>query len=329
MTTTLPGSKCLAAAIMGGSLLLAGCGQESHTANGSGELTLGVTDAPIDQAESLTIEFTGITVKPAEGEPIRIDLPDDNGDGEADPETITLTDLTGGQRIVLLDSATVPAGDYAWIRLNVNAEHDGIEDSIITLEDGSKPELRIPSGPQTGLKLVGGVTVPEGDAADVTIDFDLRKSVHETGNGKFIMRPTLRLVNTGSTGTLAGSIGDQFLTNQSCDPAVDGAAVYVYEGEVAPDDYTEEALDSGDIDPLTSSRPEQLEGSETWRYEVGFLEAGTYTVSFTCEADLDLGGENDYDEEATDNEMTFSGTAVEEITAGDTTTYDFTASSTQ
>lgn len=315
MIRTIPQTARLATALLGGALLVAGCSQ-SDSGTATGQLTIGITDAPVDRAQSITVQFTGITVKPADGEPEVLPFPDDNGDGQPDPRTLTLTDLNAGKRVVLLNNVTVAAGAYDWIRLHVQAEQDGVMDSTITLEDGSAHELFIPSGAQTGLKLVSGLTVPEGGTTDVTVDFDLRKSVHETGNGRFILRPTLRLVATDNTGSVAGTIGDQFLADNSCNPAVDGAAVYAFAGDVTPDDYTDRQTDNRDVDPLTTARPTLESGG--WEYTLAYLEPGTYTLAFTCEAGRDASD--------SDDALAFAGAGTAEVTAGSTTDFPFTAS---
>ena len=50
-----------------------------------------------------------------------------------------------------------------------------VGDSYVRLETGGEEcEMRVPSGDQTGLKLVRGFTVGAGTITDFTIDFDLR-----------------------------------------------------------------------------------------------------------------------------------------------------------
>ena len=146
---------------------LAGCGGgDSSTAQGT--LSLGVTDAPVDNANRVVVEFTGVSVKPADGEAEVFDFDT--------PRQIDLLALQGGETELLLDDVVLNAGDYEWIRLTVNAGMNA-SDSFIELEDGSVHALFIPSGNQTGLKLVRGFVVPVNASADFTIDFDLRKSV--------------------------------------------------------------------------------------------------------------------------------------------------------
>ena len=71
----------------------------------------------------------------------------------------------------------MPAGDYEWIRLIVDNEQD-VRDSYVVLTSGEECELRVPSGAESGLKLNRGFTLPADGSVALTIDFDLRKSIH-------------------------------------------------------------------------------------------------------------------------------------------------------
>ncbi|HDP88553.1 MAG TPA: DUF4382 domain-containing protein, partial [Thioalkalivibrio sp.] len=126
---------------------LAAC--NSGDGSGTGTMSLQITDAPVDDATSVVVEFTGVTLKPASGE--AIDYTFDT------PRQIDLLALSGGEAELLLDEAILPAGRYNWLRLHVNAGRDAT-DSYLVLEDGSMPALYIPSGNESGLKLVNGFT---------------------------------------------------------------------------------------------------------------------------------------------------------------------------
>ena len=49
--------------------------------------------------------------------------------------------------------------------------------SYVQMADGSVHGLLVPSGAETGLKLVSGFTVPSSGVVDYTVDFDLRKAI--------------------------------------------------------------------------------------------------------------------------------------------------------
>lgn len=308
--------------LLGGALALAACGGGS-SGSGSGSLTLGITDAAVDNAESVNVVFTGISLKPQDGEPIsfQCDEPafDCGGDGY---RKIDLLTLSGDKSETLLNDVELGAGRYEWIRLQVNAKAPGsmtlpddtLPPTTIKLNDGSEPDLLIPSGPQTGLKLVSGFNVPSGGSASFTIDFDLRKAVTLTGGptGKYLLRPAFRLVDNSNSGHLVGEITSGFVQTSCPDldsdgngDATGGLAVYVYEG---PDATTGDIGDP-DNEPLTTDEAELNPIDGNYDYRIGFLEAGEYTAAVTCESDSD-------DEEEDDN-LTFVATANVTVEAGD------------
>ncbi|MFP4615918.1 MAG: DUF4382 domain-containing protein [Thiohalorhabdus sp.] len=287
-----------------GAVLLTACaGESGGGGSDTGDITVAVTDAPVDAAEEVVVTFDGVTLKPADGPPVEHTF--------AKARSVDLLTLTGSAREKLLEGVTVPSGPYNWMRLNVQAEQ-GVADSYIRMEDGSEHSLYVPSGAQTGLKLVRGFTVPAGGEADFTVDFDLRKSVHEPGDdGDYYLRPALRLVDNAATGHLEGSVTTGYV-GESCDSPDNGLAVYVYEGSgVTPDD-----VDGTEPDPVTSAMAVQEEESGDYRYEVGYLAAGSYTVAFTCDA-------SDDDPEA-DDDIDLRDPADVEVTEGETATHDFT-----
>jgi hypothetical protein len=296
---TMKPGPCPAVTLAAALLALAGCSNEDPT---TGRLSLFVTDAPVDDATAVVVEFTGVEVKPAGGEALAFDF-------DA-PRSIDLLALSGTDSEGLLEGVEVPAGRYEWVRLAVNAA-TGVEDSWIDLEDGSRHELEIPSGAQTGLKLHSGFNVPAGGAASFTVDFDLRKSVHPPMNegGAYLLRPTLRIVDNAQVGAIAGTVAAALVT-EGCEPAI-----YVFEGSgVTPDD-----VDGTAPEPVTTARVELDPGSGQYGYTAGFLSAGEYTVAFTCDADDD--------DPATDDTLAFSGTQPAVVTAGQTTAVSFAAGS--
>ena len=62
---------------------------------------------------------------------------------------------------MLLDGEEVPAGEYTWMRLKVQADPDVAGDSYITI-DGADCELQIPSGDERGLQMIRGFTIGAG-----------------------------------------------------------------------------------------------------------------------------------------------------------------------
>jgi len=62
--------------------------------------------------------------------------------------------------------------------------------------EGEKHKLTVPSGTQSGLKLTKGFTITADNETVLFLDFDAQKSVHKTGNGKYKMKPTIKILDT-------------------------------------------------------------------------------------------------------------------------------------
>lgn len=259
---------------------LAGCGG-GDDAPGEGKVKVSITDAPLDDASSVVVQFSAVAFK-REGEAAEVvrNLP-------TSVRQLDLLQYQEGRAALLLDDVTLPAGRYEWIRLIVDNETN-VRDSYLVLTNGQECELRVPSGAESGLKLNRGFTLPAEGSAAVTIDFDLRKSVHAPPGQRgstpdctqaYLLRPTLRIVDDADVGAIAGAI-DADLVPEDCLPKV-----YVYSGSgVTPDDL-EEAAVSGDVDPLLVAGVGIENGATEYRYRAAFLPPGPYTVAFTCSDD--------------------------------------------
>lgn len=292
--------KLLAIACAG--LLAAGCGG-SDDPDGGG-LRVALTDAPVDTATAVQIQFSGIEIKPAGGEAFRV--------GDFDPpKTIDLLTLQDGTSEVLVD-VDLAAGQYSWIRLMVNTSRDQDSPSRIVFPDDDYP-LWIPSGNESGLKLVTGFIVPIGGVADFTIDFDLRKSIHKPGaqDGIYYLRPALRLVDNALAGFITGKVDASLLTFDGGD---DTCAVYVFAGAgTAPDD-----IDGDEGDPLTTATVHLSDSDGLYHYRAAFLPEGPYTLALTCDATADDPGVDD-DETV----VGFPEIRDAEVTAGEHSVVDF------
>lgn len=266
-------------------LLLAACGSGDSAGTDTNLVTLKITDAPVDEADNVWVEFTAVTFKSEE---------DEDHTFELDPvQRINLLALQGSESQALVENVEIPAGNYNQIRLAVNAEFDSVMDSYITI-NGTQHELFIPSGSQSGLKLNTPFTVAEGTVgmtvADensvYTIDFDLRKSiVNPVGQPGYFLKPVLRLVQNINTGTISGTVDSQLLVGANCsdqDPLT-GNSVYVFAGEnISPDD-----IDGNEPEPVTTALLNFNDETGIYSYEVGFLSEGNYTLALSCSADLD------------------------------------------
>lgn len=264
---------------------LAGCGGSgsAEPVASTGSFSLGISDAPISGASKVCIAFTEIELH-RQGESVILDVAD----------TINLLEFQGGNAFPLLLNEQLEAGQYQWLRLGVDAVRSGgggLGDGESGVEgacdgagsyiviNGAYTNLYVPSGAESGLKLVGGFTVPAGGSADFTAEFDLFKSI-TAPNGlqpDVVLRPTIRLVNNVEVGTLTGQVSNGLVNpvdqviEAACDPWV-----HVFdnpEGALVGDDSIASAMVSTETNNAAETEH---------NYTIGFLRAGDYKAAFTC-----------------------------------------------
>jgi len=245
----------------------------------TGIVSLSVTDAPVDEASSVVVQFSGVAFKREGSAPETVE------NLTPTPRQIDLLQFQEGRAAVLLDGVTLPAGRYQWLRLLVDNEPN-VHDSYLVLDSGAECELRVPSGAESGLKLNRGFTLPADGSVALTVDFDLHKSIHappgQRGSGLdctqgYLMRPTLRLVDNANVGAIAGRV-DAALVTADCMPKV-----YIFDGaDAVPDDIEETSASTPDVDPLLVASVNVVTGATQFDYRAAFVPAGTYTVAFTC-----------------------------------------------
>ncbi|MFH7325977.1 DUF4382 domain-containing protein [Desulfurivibrio sp. C05AmB] len=282
--------------------LLAGCSSGSGSPEGT--LSLAVTDAPVEDATAVWVQFSGVELHSSEHGNLFFEVGSlDEENNELPYKRIDLLALEGGGHELLLDEETLPAGRYQWIRLRLDTEP--FANSIVTAT--GEHDLTIPSGDERGLQLNRPITVPAGGFAAFTIDFDLRKSVVQDGTGDYKLRPTLRMVDNSEVGAVAGQVDVIGICETE-----DGMAVYVFpEHDATPVDIN---IDE-DRGPVLVAPVRFNDDEGEYRYRAAFLTAGAYTLALTCDADQD-------DPQA-DDELTFPLQQNVDVVVGETTVANF------
>jgi len=244
--------------------------------SGNSTLNLGLTDSNVTGVTKVWIQFTGVEVKPMNADPIDFSFSPEKG--------FDLLTLQNGTTATFLNGSTIPAGQYEWVRLMVDANPG----AMYVMDSTGQHNLTIPSGAETGLKLIQGYTMPVGGVANFTVDFVLSKSlIAPPGQSPdYMLKPVLRLVDNAQVGTIAGVFNP---TPATC--GTHAPVVYVYPGaNVMPDDIYLPPAGASDVDlagtaePLTTATA-ALNSASLYAYSVGFLPVGTYTVAFTCDPD--------------------------------------------
>jgi Domain of unknown function (DUF4382) len=278
--------------LLWGVLAMSACGGGSVSPS-PGALNISLTDAPVDGAAEVVVVFTGIELHRTNGDTITVDF-------GSSTKSMDLIKLQHGVTGVLTQDTAVAAGDYDWMRLKVLASKNSQGESYIKLLSGAQYPLWIPSGAETGLKLVRPFTVAQGSVTRLVIDFDLRKSVTAPPgqDPNYIMRPALRLLDQLQVGKIAATVDLEALAATQLGMGTPVSAckggLYLFAGDAAtPDDQDGDSTDGAD--PILYE-PLAYDGLNTMvTITIPFVEVGDYTLAATCDFDVDAADANDYD----------------------------------
>ena len=176
-----------------------GCGDSSTgPSGGSGTLNVRITDSPFSDAKAVVVKIKELSVHRDDAPWETVAFP-----AAAPTWACDLKKLEGP--IDVLGGSVVPAGHYTQIRLVVGTATIYWENASgaatpcaadIPAPAGTFSALEIPSGE---VKLNRGFDLAADGTTTVTLDFDGDKSIqiHETGNGRFIMRPVITVKGVG------------------------------------------------------------------------------------------------------------------------------------
>ena len=172
--------------------LLFSCTKNETNRDGNARMQVYLTDAPGDY-EAVYIDV----------QDVRINTTTDTASGwvslkDAPLGTYDLLTL-GNDKDTLLADADVPDGRIEQIRLVLGSEN-------YVKVDGKMIKLETPSAEQSGLKLNIHQDVHGGIAYKLLLDFDVAKSIHQAGNGKYMLKPTIRTVLQAVGGSIKGYI---------------------------------------------------------------------------------------------------------------------------
>ena len=284
--------KALILTAAAGTLAACGGGGASNGASTTGQLNLSITDAPVDGASKVLVTIDGISVKATNGSEQTINM---NASGISNNKiTVNLLNLQGTSMPLFANE--VASGDYQWVRFHLASASICFVTSTENCYD-----LQMPT--QDELKTSGSFHVNSNGVANISVDWDLRKSIVQIGNSgnTYRLKPVLHVRDNSDVGTISGAIISPLDT--SC-AVTDTRAVYVYSGTVT----TPGDMGGNGTQPIASVYVKNDNS-----FSIGMLEPGTYTLAFTCDAGVD-------DPAADDSaNMTFPASVQATVTAGQTT----------
>jgi hypothetical protein len=184
-----------------------GSGSSTTPTATAGTLTVALTDAPACGFDAVNVTVNKVRVNTSASA-------SDTDAGWTDitlnpARKINLLNLTNG----VLDSlgqTALPAGHYSQLRLVLDPNTGtGMANSVVPT-GGIEKSLTTPSAVQSGIKLVNEFDVAAGQQVDLVLDFDACKSVVTQGNGKYLLKPVVKVVPTAAVG-ISGFVATSLL----------------------------------------------------------------------------------------------------------------------
>lgn len=253
--------------------------EETSTPSSTGDATIEMTDAPIDNAE---VEAVFVTVTD-----IRVD--GESFEGFSGPQTINLLAYQNGETKVM-GSGELAAKSYSNLTLELDLEKDASGNSpgsYVKTTDGTKH--RLGSSTQSSLEVTANkaYTIEENTSSNIVVDFDLRKAVKSTESEEnkeytFVTAAKLdnaiRVVAKEKTGEVRGNYED----NASGGSADSKTVVYAYhKGTFNADTETQgEVLFENAVSSSVVG-----ESSLSNDFVIAFLEEGEYEFHFVRYSD--------------------------------------------
>jgi hypothetical protein len=201
-----------------------------------------------------------LTDDPGDYDAVFIDVQDVKINYSTDPDNgwVSLNNVSRGSydlltlindKDTLLADAEINTGKVEQIRLVL-----GTNNYVVV--DGQRHNLETPSAQQSGLKLNIHQDVVEGIIYKLLLDFDVARSVHQTGNNKYMLKPVIRTTLVAAGGSIKGFVK----------PAEIPTTVFAIRG-----------VNDTVTSTLTQSGSYVIKGLEAGTYKLGFLPSDTPT----------------------------------------------------
>jgi hypothetical protein len=184
--------RALAACLLVCNLFMASCKKEddnSHDSGAKARLGVRLTDGPAAY-QAIYLDIRQVEI-----------ITDANGSVMLTPSRPGIYDilkLRNGIDTLLLNADIAP-GTISQIRLIL-----GPNNSLVT--NGNTYPLNTPSAQESGLKLNIHETLVAGRSYEIFLDFDAGKSILQTGNGQYKLKPVIRAYTAATDGRIKGYV---------------------------------------------------------------------------------------------------------------------------
>jgi hypothetical protein len=155
----------------------------------SARFNLRITDSPFSDARAVLVTFSAVSAHRTDSDWTTVPFADGGTS-----RTCDLKKLENSEDV--LGTGPLPAGDYTQVRLVVQSARLYFDNpaagpacaATIAAPAGKMADLRIPSGE---VKLNRGFKLAADATTSMLLDFDGDRSIHQTGNGTYLMSPVI------------------------------------------------------------------------------------------------------------------------------------------
>jgi hypothetical protein len=185
-----------------------GGGNSQPTGTTMGTLSVSLTDAPACGFDAVNVTVNKVRVHQSASAA-------DTDSGWTDitlspARKINLLNLANGT-LDALGQTPLAAGHYSQLRLVLDPNTgNGLANSVLPSGSSTEQTLDTPSAVQSGIKLINEFDVAAGQRVDLVLDFDACKSVLTKGNGKYALKPVVKVIPTAING-ISGFISTTLL----------------------------------------------------------------------------------------------------------------------
>ncbi len=245
-------------------LMFAACGS-GESSSSTGTLSLSLTDAT-------TYEYNAVYVTIKEVQVHKDGDEDSNWKVVVSPnKTYNLLELVNGIREEL-GITELETCHYTQMRLIIGNDHDNdiniLSEShkyanYIVDHDNYYHELKIPSGFQSGVKIVHGFDINQNQTTELILDFDASRSIVKAGKSEqWLLKPTIKVLNTNEYSIIKGTVKNNSPEEELLKGVMVSAQI-----------FDPSAADEKDQVIVQASTVTNNEGSYTM-----FLKSGSYNI---------------------------------------------------
>ena len=210
--------------------------------------------------------------------------------------SVDMMQLQNGVSQALVSGMTVPAGQYEWMRLQIDLSQSHLDTST-----GGRHNMQMGPNSDDGLEIRQFFEVAESSHEEFMLDFDLRQGVHRHDMGmmgdQYELHSAMRLIDMQDSGGMTGFVDGAMIdvNHPGCDDDPGGNWAYLFHGDTTDPDDISAVESDGRPGPIATDRVDMDTSTGEFSYHFGYLPGGSYRVAFTCSGEWDEDGDGEPD----------------------------------